>query len=157
MVGEGAHVRERPPEALSALTVSWAGYFAGVTNVGRNALALLASLSVGILAAQGIGSAELALIASNGASSGIIVAGVLANLFIVPAAAGVVLGLIARGSLLQLSIVSLVLSLLATFVFLGAAGLPDWSKVFTYVFQWVVLYQAARFGARHAPRPTVAR
>ena len=119
-----------------------------VTNILRYSLALLASLTVGIVAAQGLGRTELALLTGSAARNRVVVAGILANLFIVPLAAGFVLGLIARGALLPLSFASLVLSLAASVAFMGAAGLPEWSKAFTYIMQWALLYLAARFGAR---------
>ena len=123
-------------------------------GVVRGALAVLASVLVGLAVAQGVGQVALALIGQNGARNGVVLAGMVANLFVVPLVAGLVLGVIARRWLLQLSFISVVGSLVATFIAVGAAGLPQFAKIFTYVFQWALVYLGARFGARWpAPWP----
>lgn len=126
-----------------------------MTPALRGALAVLASVLVGALIAQGIGRLALGFIGDKGPSNGLVAAGIVANVFLVPLAAGLVLGLIARRSLLALSFASVVLSLLATFIVAGAAGVPQAAKVFTYITQWALVYLAARFGARLArPQPS---
>ena len=101
-----------------------------------------------MVAAKLIAAIALTVVGATGPYYAVVLLGVMANLVIVPIVGGVTLGLIARRWLFALSIATVAVSLIGTYLSLGSMGLPHGLKIFSYAVQLALVYLAARLAVR---------